>query len=106
VVTSNAADRGKFSVPSLRNVVLTALASVAIVFKNQPHDRLATKIPISGNFEKTDVDLWTSIGGVLRNAFVRALLPNVDRSVRARRKSRRNPNRPRNQKLRRSAPVL
>ena len=57
------------------------VAGVAQVFKNQPHDQLATKIPISGTFDQKKVDLWATVGGILKNAFVRALLPEVDRSV-------------------------
>src|SRR6185503_15269096 len=57
------------------------VAGVAQILKNQPHDRLATRIPISGNFEKTDVDIWATVGGILKNAFVRALLPKFDQSV-------------------------
>ncbi len=57
------------------------VAGVGALFKNQPKDQLATRIPISGTFEKTDIDMWATIGGILKNAFVSALLPNVDRSV-------------------------
>jgi hypothetical protein len=57
------------------------VAGVGGLFKNQPQDQLATRIPLSGNFEQTDINLWATIGGILRNAFVRALLPNVERSV-------------------------
>src|ERR1043165_7220738 len=39
------------------------VAGVAQILKNQPHNRLATKVPISGDFEKTDIDLWTTVGG-------------------------------------------
>jgi hypothetical protein len=58
------------------------VAGTATILKNQPHHQLATKIPISGNFNQTKVDIWGTIGGVLRNAFVRALLPKIDRSIR------------------------
>jgi hypothetical protein len=58
------------------------VAGAANVLKNQPHDQLATKIPISGTFEKTNVDIWATIGGILRNAFIRALVPRIDRSIR------------------------
>ncbi len=57
------------------------VAGVGGLFKNQPTDQLATRIPISGNFEQTDVNLWATIGGILKNAFIRALLPDVERSV-------------------------
>jgi hypothetical protein len=49
--------------------------------KNQPKDRLAANIPISGSFTKANVDLWSAIGSLLRNAFVRAIVPRIDRSV-------------------------
>lgn len=58
------------------------VAGTATIFKNHPHDQLATKIPISGTFNQKSVDLWATIGGVLRNAFIRALVPKIDRSVR------------------------
>lgn len=57
------------------------VAGVGGIFKNQPHDRLATRIPISGTFVQADADIWAAVGGLLRNAFVSALLPKVDRSV-------------------------
>lgn len=57
------------------------VAGVGAAFKNQPEDQLATRIPIEGNFEKTDIDLLATIGGILRNAFVSALLPKVDREI-------------------------
>jgi hypothetical protein len=57
------------------------VAGVGALFKNQPRDQLATTIPLSGNFDQTDVDIWATIGGILKNAFVRSLLPSIDRSV-------------------------
>jgi len=57
------------------------VAGVGALFKNQPENQLATRIPLQGNFEKTDIDVWATIGGILRNAFVRALLPKVDETI-------------------------
>jgi hypothetical protein len=57
------------------------VAGVVKIFKNHPKDQLATKIPISGTFEKKGVDLWTTIGNVLRNAFVHAFSPTFDQTV-------------------------
>ncbi|MEY2409973.1 MAG: hypothetical protein QOF48_2643 [Verrucomicrobiota bacterium] len=48
------------------------------VFKNHSKDRLATKIPISGNFENTRLGIWAAVGGILQNAFIRAMLPKLD----------------------------
>jgi hypothetical protein len=37
---------------------------------------------LSGTFEKgAKVDLWSTIGGILRNAFVRALVPKLEPGV-------------------------
>lgn len=57
------------------------LAGVVKIFKNHPKDQVATKIPISGTFDKKGIDLWTTLGNVLRNAFVHAFSPTFDRTV-------------------------
>jgi hypothetical protein len=36
---------------------------------------------VSGNFEKTDVEIWTTVVNVLRNAFVEAFQARVDESI-------------------------
>lgn len=57
------------------------VGTATTVLKNQPRDQLATKIPISGDFEQTDVATWRSIATLLRNAFIRALVPKLDEKV-------------------------
>lgn len=57
------------------------VGTVSTVFRNHPKDQLATKIPISGSFEGTDVGIWTATTTLLRNAFVRALVPKLDSQV-------------------------
>lgn len=57
------------------------VGTVATLLKNQPHDQLATKIPITGAFKQSDVHVWPTIQTLLRNAFVRALVPKVDEHV-------------------------
>jgi hypothetical protein len=57
------------------------VAGVVKIFKNHPEDQLATKIPISGTFDQKGVDLWTTVGNVLRNAFVHAFSPTFDQTV-------------------------
>jgi hypothetical protein len=34
------------------------VGTLTTTFKNQPKDQLATKIPISGSFQKADVHIW------------------------------------------------
>jgi|GEM_PF-56197 len=57
------------------------VGTVATVLKNQPNDQLATKVPISGVYTNSTVDLPATIGELLRNAFIRALLPKYDKEV-------------------------
>jgi len=53
----------------------TVIAFLASLFKNKPRDELALNIPISGTFDDADVDTWSAVGSLLRNAFVHSLLP-------------------------------
>lgn len=55
--------------------------AVTSVFKNQPKDQFATRIPIQGKIDSPGTSVWTIIGGVLRNAFISALRPLYDGSV-------------------------
>ncbi len=50
-------------------------------FKNQRHDQLATKIPITGAFGKTDVHVLPTVATLLQNAFIKSLVPQLDRPV-------------------------
>jgi hypothetical protein len=43
--------------------------------QNQPHDRFATEIPVEGRIDQPGTSVMAAIAGVLRNAFVRALMP-------------------------------
>jgi hypothetical protein len=57
------------------------VGTLAAAFKNQPHDQLATRIPITGKFDQTDVHIWPTIATLLRNAFIKSLVPKVDEPV-------------------------
>jgi hypothetical protein len=57
------------------------VGATATVLKNQFKDQLATKVPISGSYQDKSVGVWRAIGTLLRNAFVRALLPKLDDPV-------------------------
>jgi hypothetical protein len=50
-------------------------------FKNQPHDQLAAKIPITGSLGKTDVHIWPTVATLLQNTFIKSLVPKVDEPV-------------------------
>lgn len=64
------------------NLIWQAIVAGAVeIFKNHSKDQVATKIPISGTFEKTHVQVWTTIANVLRNAFVQAFKARLDQSI-------------------------
>jgi hypothetical protein len=49
------------------------VSAVASVLKNDEQDQVATKAPFAGNFAQNDLDIWTTIVNLLRNAFVQAI---------------------------------
>ncbi len=51
------------------------------ILKNQKHDQIATDASIDGPVGNTRSSLFEILGGVLENAFVRAILPGFDRQV-------------------------
>ena len=57
------------------------VGTLATAFKNQNKDYLATRIPISGSYKNQKVGTWTAVATLMRNAFVRALVPKVDEKV-------------------------
>jgi hypothetical protein len=59
----------------------TTVSVVGIIFKNQRHDQVATKVPIEGTFEKSKVRVLTAVFEVLRNAFIEALRPSLDNEI-------------------------
>jgi len=98
--TELAASKGKFEgyiKPIFRNMQVLSLekdssnplqlfwesivGAVTGIFENKPEDQLAARIPFSGSFEDPDANIWSTIGSVLENAFIRALLPSIEGSV-------------------------
>lgn len=55
--------------------------TVGQIFKNQPQDQVATKIPFEGNIDAPNTNLWYAILHILRNAFVQALQPAIDNEI-------------------------
>ena len=43
------------------------------LLKNDDNKQVATRAPFAGNFANNDVDIWTTIVNLLRNAFVQAI---------------------------------
>lgn len=58
------------------------VGTLTTVFKNHPNDSLATRVPIAGSYEGSDIGVWQAIGSLLRHAFIRALVPKIDERIR------------------------
>lgn len=54
------------------------------IFQDRTNDRIATRIPISGTVEDPRLGFWTTLGNVVRNAFLTSFQPQLDGSVGAR----------------------
>lgn len=65
----------------LKKLWAVLVDGVATVFKNHPHDQLATKIPFSGTIEDPKAGIFTTIVNVLRNAFVAAFSSSMDQKI-------------------------
>jgi hypothetical protein len=57
------------------------MGTVSTIVRNMPKDQLAVKVPISGVYTNSSVDLTSTLGSLLRNAFIRALIPKYDEKV-------------------------
>lgn len=49
--------------------------------ENQPRDRIATQVPIQGNVNQPDTDVWLTVVNILKNAFVEAFNKGIEGSV-------------------------
>jgi Domain of Unknown Function (DUF748) len=54
------------------------IAVLAKILKNRPRGEVATVVTISGRVDQPQTQLWEAIGGLLRNAFLRAILPGFE----------------------------
>jgi hypothetical protein len=53
------------------------VGATAELLENQPTERLATRVPISGTVEQPETEFWPTFVNVLRNAFVEAFAPRL-----------------------------
>ncbi len=65
----------------LRTIWEGLVGLVGVVVENPKKDQVATKIPLEGNFEETQVGVLTAIAELLRNAFIKALYPAIEYQV-------------------------
>jgi hypothetical protein len=51
------------------------------LLEDQSRDRTATRIPFKGSLEQPDVDVWSAMGSLFKNAFIEALRRGLEGSV-------------------------
>ena len=54
---------------------------VGWVLNNKDKDQIATKASFEGSIKNPDVDIWSTMGQLLRNAFIQALYPSLENSI-------------------------
>lgn len=57
------------------------VGAAGVIFKNQKKDQVATKVNMEGRFKNPQTNTLDAIWEVLLNAFVQALLPEVDNTI-------------------------
>lgn len=68
--------------PTLAKKLWAGVSAVAgRLLSNPKKDQVATRIPINGTFGKTEFGVWSAIGGLLKNAFVQAVLPSLNERI-------------------------
>ncbi len=67
----------------LQRAATKVAAVVEDVLENERGD-VATKVPFEGNFEENEVDVWTTLENLLRNAFIQALREGLEGQTAAR----------------------
>ncbi|HLF48818.1 MAG TPA: DUF748 domain-containing protein [Methylomirabilota bacterium] len=63
-----------------QNLYEGAVAVIAMVLKNRSRDEIATVITISGPVDQPQTSIWEVIGGLLENAFFKAIPPGFERA--------------------------
>ncbi|ADB40175.1 DUF748 domain-containing protein [Spirosoma linguale] len=51
------------------------------ILKNQKHDQVATRVPLSGTVDNIKTFVWPTIFGVLRNAYIEAFKGEFDNNI-------------------------
>jgi hypothetical protein len=54
------------------------VGAAGVIFRNPKKEQVATKVPLSGSFDKANSDIWYAIIDLFRNAFIQALQPSID----------------------------
>ncbi|WP_179333266.1 DUF748 domain-containing protein [Winogradskyella costae] len=51
------------------------------ILKNQSTDTIATEVPIEGDLNNLEAGIWTSVGGIFKNGWIKAFKGETDESI-------------------------
>lgn len=57
------------------------VGAVKDIFTNPKKEQVATRVPFKGSFGNTEVGIWTTIWELIKNAFIQALMPGLDKTI-------------------------
>ena len=57
------------------------VGGIAKLLENRPHEEVATKANISGPISSPHTSTWQVIGNLIRNAFIKSILPGFEKEV-------------------------
>ena len=67
----------------VRRLYERMVSGVSKILKNPPRDEVATKVDVDGRIDNPNTSTLQAIGNLLRNAFIEAILPGLEREVRS-----------------------
>jgi hypothetical protein len=70
----------------LHAIYTAVVAGVAKLLENPPRQQVATRVEIAGPLQQPKTSTWQVVVELLRNAFIKAILPTFDREARAARR--------------------
>ena len=60
------------------------ITGMSKLLKNEPRDEVATKVQVAGRIDQPQTSTIAAVLNLLRNAFIKAILPGLEREVRSR----------------------
>ncbi|MGH7772845.1 MAG: hypothetical protein ACREQA_11505, partial [Candidatus Binatia bacterium] len=67
--------------PFFRKVREGLVGTVAWVLKNRARDEVGTRVTVSGKVDSPQFSTWEAVLGLLKNAFIKAILPGFEKEV-------------------------
>lgn len=59
----------------------TLVGGIGELFENLAKDQIGTKIPLEGNVNSPDINIWKTIGGLFKNMFIEAIKPGLSQEI-------------------------